>query len=328
MSDKPVWRWPKGTREDQWQCPRCLWVFSLAELAADGVTPDPVTGELPPDQACPVCGARFYDLHGSHHGRDVGTTFARPVFFSKLVARLQWDPNAIDLTPDARAWPQLPDERRQRLTRLLAGFCVAEDAVAEHLEPFADFTKDTMVAWVFFLQRRDEVRHTQLFDRIAAEVMQLPGDTPEQRRAAARELVSPELLELFEERLPAVAAELAAGDIGLAEGISLYHMTLEGVVFSAGQRALLDDLEDGMLPGLREGIERVELDERWHIGFGLRNLMEARPSADLILDLMARARDAAQAWGDVVSDSTREYVTLMCHRRLAAAGLLEAGAAA
>jgi hypothetical protein len=42
------------------------------------------------------------------------------------------------------------------------------------------------VAWVFFLQRRDEDRHTELFDRIAAEVIGIPGDTPDERRDAAR----------------------------------------------------------------------------------------------------------------------------------------------
>jgi ribonucleoside-diphosphate reductase beta chain len=56
-----------------------------------------------------------------------------PSFFSHIVARLQWDANAIDLAPDARAWAELADERRDRLTTLLAGFRVAEDAVAEHL---------------------------------------------------------------------------------------------------------------------------------------------------------------------------------------------------
>ena len=35
-----------------------------------------------------------------------------PSFFSRVVARLQWDANAIDLVPDAAAWPGLPDERR------------------------------------------------------------------------------------------------------------------------------------------------------------------------------------------------------------------------
>jgi len=96
--------------------------------------------------------------------------------------------------------------------------------------------------------------------------------TPRQSAgAAARAHVPAEVLELFEERLPAMAAELAAGQIPLEEGIALYHMLLEGNVFSAGQRALLEDLEDGALPGVREGVEHVDLDERWHIGFGLRN---------------------------------------------------------
>jgi ribonucleoside-diphosphate reductase beta chain len=54
-----------------------------------------------------------------------------PSLFSRTVARLQWDARAIDLAPDARAWPRLPAERRRRLSTLLAGFRVAEDAVAE-----------------------------------------------------------------------------------------------------------------------------------------------------------------------------------------------------
>ena len=116
-----------------------------------------------------------------------------PNFFSRLVARLQWNPAAIDLTPDARAWPELPDERRGRLMTLLAGFCVAEDAVAEQLTPFADaarqatlVSQESLMAWVFFLQRRDEQRHALLFDRIAAEVLGCPAPTPAERRAAAR----------------------------------------------------------------------------------------------------------------------------------------------
>ena len=69
-----------------------------------------------------------------------------------------------------------------------------------------------------------------------------------------------------------------------------YHMVLEGMVFDAGQSALLDDLDDGALPGVRESIERVELDERWHVGFGLRCLIEAHPSPDLLDDLWRAPR--------------------------------------
>jgi len=254
--------------------------------------------------------------------------FARPAFFSQVVARLQWDATTIDLAPDARAWPELPDERRRRLTTLLAGFCVAEEAVSEQLAPFAQATPDTLVAWVFFLQRRDEERHSLLFDRIASEVLGLPGATPADRRAAARAHVPAPVLDLFEVRLPALGAELAAGRIGLDEGIALYHMVLEGIVFAAGQRALLEDLADGALPGVREGVEHVDLDERWHIGFGVRNLIELQPSQELLHDLLARAEEAAAAWGDAVSSETSEYVARLCARRLTIAGLTEERAVA
>ena len=59
-------------------------------------------------------------------------------------------------------------------------------------------------------------------------------------------MLSPEFLALFEVRLP-VAASSAPG-----EAVGLYHMVLEGVVFTAGQLALLDLLDD-RLPGLRSG---------------------------------------------------------------------------
>ncbi|MBV9799973.1 MAG: hypothetical protein JO039_18145 [Solirubrobacterales bacterium] len=259
-----------------------------------------------------------------------------PNFFSGIVARRQWNPMAIDLAPDARAWPGLPDERRRRLTTLLAGFRVAEDAVSEELTPFADvmgqdrsmWSDETLLAWVLFLQRRDEDRHTQFFDRVAEEVLRLPGATPEERRAAAREHVPPAVLELFEVRLPALAAELAAGRAELSEGIGLYHMVLEGIVFDAGQHALLDDLQDGALPGIREGVERVELDERWHIGFGLRCLIEARPSPELLEDVLAQAEDAASAWGDAVPAATRERTAHKAARRLSVVHLIHEHVAA
>ncbi len=258
-----------------------------------------------------------------------------PNFFSKLVARLQWDEAAIELTADARQWPQLPDERRGRLTTLLAGFRVGDDLVSEHIAPFADaaregtlMSQESLMAWVFFLQRRDEQRHARMFDRIAAEVLGLPGDSPAERRAAARAEAPPALVELFEERLPAMAAEIAAGRKGLAEGISLYHMLLEGVVFDAGQRTLLEDLADGALPGVYEGVRRVQLDERWHIGFGLRCLIETQPSREVLELMLSRAEEAAEVWGDAVSVAMRRECALRVAHRLHVSGLIVAPAVA
>jgi ribonucleoside-diphosphate reductase beta chain len=239
-----------------------------------------------------------------------------PNFFSRVVAKLQWDANAIDLGPDAEAWPELPDERRERLTKLLAGFRIADDAVSEHLAPFGPAANNSLVAWVIFLQRRDEQRHATFFDRVAAEVLKLPGDTKDERRAAARELAPPGMLELFEERLPAMAAEVEEGRADLSDGMALYHMTLEGMVLSAGQRALLAELRDGALPGVRKGVYHVELDERWHIGFGLRCLIDARPSQELIDAILSRAEEAAAAWGDALPENIRAMIAPMARRRM------------
>ena len=258
-----------------------------------------------------------------------------PNFFSRLVARLNWDPAAIDLTPDAREWQRLPDERRRRLKTLLAGFRVGDDLVSEHIRPFADAARqgpmdsqESLMAWVFFLQRRDEERHARLFDRIAGEVLGLPGDTPAERRAAARAEAPRAMVELFEGRLPAMAAEIAAGRKGLSEGVSLYHMLLEGVVFAAGQHTLLDDLADGALPGVYEGVRRVELDERWHVGFGLRCLIETEPTAEQLDDLLQRAAEAATVWGDAVPAATCEQSARKVAHRLHAAQLIESPAVA
>jgi ribonucleoside-diphosphate reductase beta chain len=258
-----------------------------------------------------------------------------PNFFSRLVARLHWNPGAIDLAPDAQQWQELPEQRRGRLLTLLAGFCVAEEAVAEQLTPYADaarqatlMSQESLMAWVFFLQRRDEQRHAALFDRIGAEVLALPGDDAAERRAAAREHVPAAFLELFEERLPALAAGLAEGRSELREGVSLYHMLLEGVVFDAGQETLLEDLNDGTLPGVREGIERVARDEKWHVGFGLRCLIETEPTNDQLDELMQRAAEVAEVWGDAVPAATRARSARKVAHRLQAAQLIDTPAPA
>jgi ribonucleoside-diphosphate reductase beta chain len=257
-----------------------------------------------------------------------------PTFFSRVAARKLWDAAAIDFAPDIRAWPELPDERRARLTTLLAGFRVAEDAVAGNLTPFVAAanretlaSQESLMAWTFTIQRRDEERHARFFDRIAAEILQLPGETPDERRAAAREHATPEILELFEDLLPTLSAELASGESGLADGVGLYHMLLEGVVFNAGTNALIEDLADEALPGVLEGIQRVERDERWHVGFGLRCLIETQPSQERIDDLVARAQKAAHAWGDAVPAEIRERSARTCAHRLHVSGFSETRAA-
>ena len=209
--------------------------------------------------------------------------------FLAIAKRVQWDDSEIDLSVDAASWPV--DER---ITQYVAGFCVGEAGVAEHLGTFFDGP----AAACFAAQRRDEERHARFFARYAQAVGM---DDP-------RAHVSDEFAELFEVRLPEAAARAGA------EAVGLYHMVLEGVVFMAGQYALLN-LVDDRLPGLRRGIELVLRDERWHVGFGTRCLLDAGITPEAEAAILAEGERAAALWAPEYA----ERMTGALRRRLKAA---------
>jgi ribonucleoside-diphosphate reductase beta chain len=209
--------------------------------------------------------------------------------FLRLASRAQWDAEAIDLTADAAAWPV-----DDRITTYVAGFLVGEEGVAEHLTPF--FTENAAKE-VFDVQKGDEERHARFFARYAAAV----------GLADPRAHVSDAFAELFDVRLPQAAA--ASG----AEAVGVYHMILEGVVFTAGQYALLDLLDD-RLPGLRAGMELVLRDERWHVGFGTRCLADADLTDAQVNAILDEGERAAAVW----APDYAERVVNNLRRRMAA----------
>jgi ribonucleoside-diphosphate reductase beta chain len=193
--------------------------------------------------------------------------------FLALAQRVQWDADAIDLTADAAAWTD------EWLTPI-AGFCLAEEAVAEEIAPFAsaamagggegavaaptDGAGIADAGACFAAQQRDERRHARFFARVATEVV---GATPEQLCAHA----DPRWRDLFEHELPAAARALAEAPEGLPQAVGLYHMVLEGVVLTTG----LHELIAAPLPGISAGAQLILRDERWHVGFGARCLQDA-----------------------------------------------------
>lgn len=229
--------------------------------------------------------------------------------FLGIAARIDWDADAIDLTNDAQRWPHLSPARRERVTAFVAAFALAEERVALDLEAFVAAAPSSEIATCFRAQARDEERHARFFDRYTREVL---------RVADLYEHVAPWFAELFEERLGAAARELASGRLPLADAVALYHLALEGVVFSAGQNALLAELQARReLPALREGLERVVADERWHIGFGVRVLRGAVGAETTAID----AEHVIGAWGNLLRPDQRDAALNLHQRRLAAAGL-------
>lgn len=217
--------------------------------------------------------------------------------------RLQWDAEAIDLSADADVVAGLQPAHHRRVSRLLAGFWVAEHGVAAQLAPFVASTDGTARA-CFELQADDERRHARFFDRVLREVLGV------NTAATARALAGSAIVALFERELPARAAALATGRADLGDAVGLYHLVLEGIVLAAGEEALLE--EAAALPGVAEGAARVQADERWHIGLGVQVLSEADVAVPVTAAL---GEDAVRAWGSELVTPARVARTLAAHRR-------------
>jgi ribonucleoside-diphosphate reductase beta chain len=230
----------------------------------------------------------------------------------RAAERLQWDEAALDLAPDAEAWRRLARYNRTPLQRLLAGFWVAEHAVAEHLEAFEENADDPELAACFAAQADDERRHARFFGRVAREVM---GMDPETEAAAH---AGQGVMELFERRLPAMARALSSGERPLSEAVTLYHLVLEGVVFHVGQATALTLLDRaGTLAGTREGVARVQADERWHVGLGVRCLQDTGVDERMLDRTLSEAAIAARAWEtDAVDPGQIAHVVEQHRRRL------------
>ena len=156
----------------------------------------------------------------------------------------------IDLSADARAWPQAADEQ---ITELVAGFCVGEAGVAEHL------------ARVRRRRRRGVLRRPAARRGAPCAVLRpLRGGRRADRPARAR---APRFLELFDERLPEAARGGARrGRRALPHGPGGRGLHRRPVRAARPRRR----------PAARaaEGIELVLRDERWHVGFGTRCLAD------------------------------------------------------
>lgn len=270
--------------------------------------------------------------------------------FLRTAASLQWDAAAVELGADVLAWPSIACEPRERLRRLVAGFCVAEAAVAREILPFAAAADDPDVAACFEAQAVDEHRHARFFDRVAVEVVGVAGATADERLRYMRGLLEPAFAELFEGRLMRVARGLAEpgerearrvstsgarpplpsdAESRLGDAVVLYHLLLEGIVFAAGQAMMLRVLAEvePALPGLREGVERVLADERWHVGFGARLLEDLAHVATDEAALLAEAAECVASWGAAVDPDVATATLALHARRLRAARVVAPSAA-
>jgi hypothetical protein len=217
--------------------------------------------------------------------------------YADLYARWErgnWSATEIDFSQDRIDWQEhfTPEQRRGALW-LYTLFFHGEDSVTDNLSPYIDAVPLEEQKYFLATQQVDEARHSVFFHRFMHEVAGVGDGT----LSSGLQTTAPELTwghRMTFGRLDRMAAELRRdrSPRKLAAAVALYHVVVEGTLAQPGQHMIETSLERmDLMPGFREGIRNVAVDEQRHIAFGVRllaDLYSADPQGtqDAIVDLI------------------------------------------
>ncbi|MBA2504778.1 MAG: SCP2 sterol-binding domain-containing protein [Thermoleophilaceae bacterium] len=196
-----------------------------------------------------------------------------------LWEKQNWKAHELDFSVDKEQWLITPREAQLDTQWSLGAFYVGEERVAADLAPFVLAAPSGEIEAFLSTQLVDEVRHAVFFDRFGAEVMCLGADDLRSRLAEIEATMLRPWHDVFDDGLREIAHRIAArpDDLPLfVEGITTYHMIIEGVLAMTGQRLILKYMgEHDIYPGFQKGFGLVEQDEHRHIAFGVKFLKDA-----------------------------------------------------
>ena len=203
------------------------------------------------------------------------------ISYTDLYARWErgnWRATEIDFSQDRIDWHErMTPEQRRGAMWIFSLFFHGEDAVADTLGPYIDAAPLEEQKEFLTTQQVDEARHTIFFKRFFEDVVGIGDGTVGGTLSATM----PELtwghrktfghLEDMAQRLRSSRDDRLL----LTRALTLYHMMIEGGLAQSGQHMLDVAFERlDMLPGFRDGMRNVALDEQRHIAFGVRMLAD------------------------------------------------------
>jgi ribonucleoside-diphosphate reductase beta chain len=196
-----------------------------------------------------------------------------------LWERQNWKATELDFTVDKEQWVTTPREAQESTIWSLGSFYVGEERVTADLAPFLLAAPTGEIELFLATQLVDEARHAAFFDRFGAEVMCLSADDFRGRMREVEQILLSPWRDGFDDGLRDVSKRIQAkpDDLDLfVEGITTYHMVVEGFLAVTGQALIRDYMiEHSMYPGFCEGFGLVERDEHRHVAFGVRFLRDA-----------------------------------------------------
>jgi ribonucleoside-diphosphate reductase beta chain len=201
-----------------------------------------------------------------------------------LWERQNWRAHELDFSVDREHWLASPTEAQENMAWSIGSFYIGEERVTADLAPFLGAAPSGEVEIFLATQLVDEARHAAFFDRFGAEVMALSKDDLRGRMLELQQIMERPWFDVFDDGLREISQRIqrTPDDIDLfVEGITTYHLIIEGVLAMTGQRFILKYMEDhSMYPGFQKGFSLVEQDEHRHIAFGvrfLRDMVESDP---------------------------------------------------
>ena len=204
-----------------------------------------------------------------------------PLDLYKRWERQQWSASSLDFSVDRQHWGLLGDFMHEQLELIFAGFFVGEQAVTDTLSPLLMGAPDEESRWFLSTQVVDEARHAYFFARFFSEVLHEGDSLRQVMDRAWRWTDSPAYHEIFgpEGHLTSAteAVRMDPGNYGKwVEGITVYHLMVEGILALVGQRLLLRVLRNlDLMPAFRSGFTAVTRDESRHVNYGIWALRKA-----------------------------------------------------
>ena len=223
------------------------------------------------------------------------------ISYDDLYARWErgnWRATDLDFSQDIVDWNEnmTPEQRRSALW-LYTLFFHGEDSVADNLSPYIDAAPLEEQKYFLTTQQVDEARHAVFFHRFMREVASVGDRSIASTLRATDGEITWGHRKVFG-RLDQMSDELRAdrSKPQLARAITLYHVLVEASLAQPGQHMIESYLEElDLLPGFREGMRNVALDEQRHIGFGVK----------LLADLY---REDPEQIGDAIVGTIREVL--------------------
>src|SRR6266705_5506753 len=214
--------------------------------------------------------------------------------------RQQWRAEEIDFSPDRFQWEKMGQQERQDRLYGLSAFFRGEACVTDTLAPYITAMPDEEMRIFLTTQLADEARHTVFFARFFKEVLEIDKTRLEDTLENIQQYMNKHLQYILIDSLADVAERIRQEPKNLAhliEGITLYHVIVEGTLALAGQRSILDFYrQNNLFPTFRGGFTAVARDESRHVVFGVKFLR------DMI------QRDAANA--RVIHDAVTKYAPI------------------